>query len=206
MKKFICTIFISWLLTFALTGCGNENPEGEMVKQEESSTIQKQEKGVTTGSPYIENRTFPTLSELQTSVKKEMGEHYWPETSLSEKELEEKTGITPDMYVEFLAEKPVTDSDIDTMIIIHAKEEYVGAIEQALEAYRSRIIDENQDYPQNSGKAQASRMETIENYICFVQLGADTSVVADKGEDEIIAYCQEENERALYVLEKEILE
>lgn len=206
MKKFLCTILIGGLLTFALTGCGNDNPEGEMVKREESSISQRQEKGVTTGSSYVENRTFPTLSELQKSVKEEMGEHYWPETSLSEKELEEKTGITPDMYVEFLAETPVMDSDIDTMIIIHAKEEYVGAIEQALEAYRSRIIEENEDYPQNSGKAQASRMETIENYICFVQLGADTTVVADKGEDEIIAYCQEENERALYVLEKEILE
>ena len=49
-------------------------------------------------------------------------------------------------------------------------------------------------------------METIDNYVCFVQLGADTTVVADQGEEEIIAYCQEENERALYILEQDILE
>ena len=63
----------------------------------------------------------------------------------------------------------------------------------------------NKQYPQNYGKASSSRIETIENYICFVQLGADTTVVANKGEKEILAYCQEENERAIDVLEKAIL-
>ena len=135
-----------------------------------------------------------------------MGDQYWPEIDLTKEELEQKTGITEDMYVDFLAEKQVMDAHIDTMIIIHAKEAEVGAIEEALERYRESIIEENRSHPQNLCKAQASRMETIENYVCFVQLGADTTLVADKGEDEIIAYCQEENERALYVLEKGILE
>jgi hypothetical protein len=82
----------------------------------------------------------------------------------------------------------------------------VGAVEQALEKYRSSIIEENKEYPQNLGKAEASRMETIEDYVCFVQLGADTTVVADQGEDAVIDYCLEENERAIDALEKAILE
>jgi hypothetical protein len=49
-------------------------------------------------------------------------------------------------------------------------------------------------------------METIEDYVCFVQLGADTTVVADQGEDAVIDYCLEENERAIDALEKAILE
>ena len=49
-------------------------------------------------------------------------------------------------------------------------------------------------------------METIDNYVCFVLLGADTTVVAGQGEEQLIDYCQEENERALYVLEQDILE
>ena len=109
------------------------------------------------------------------------------------------------MYIEFLAEKPSTETNMDRLIIIHAKEDYVGAVEQALEDYRLRMIEENQNYPQNLCKVEASRMETIENYICFVQLGADTSIVASKGKDEIISYCLEENERAVDILEKAIL-
>ena len=110
------------------------------------------------------------------------------------------------MYVDFLAERQVLDAHIDTMIIVQAKEAYVGAVEQALEDYRTAIIEENSNHPQNLAKAKASRMETIDNYVCFVLLGADTTAVAEQGEDKIIAFCQEENERALYVLEQDILE
>lgn len=202
MKKKILVILLCMLSIGLLSGCGNDNPADEMVQKEPANSVKIEEKE----EKEEGSKNFSTLSKLHESVKEEMGERYWPETFISETELEEKTGITPDMYIEFIAEKNVMDSDIDTMIIIHAKEEYVGNIETSLEAYRSNVILENQEYPQNYGKAQASRMETIENYVCFVQLGADTTTVADKGEEEIIAYCQEENERALHILEKEILE
>ncbi len=205
MKKILIRIFVFCLLICILSGCGNTNPEDEMVKEEQPVSA-KQENELMADSRYIKNDTFPTLTRLRECVKEEMGEKYWPTMPILEEELEEITGITTNMYVEFLAEKQVIDSSIDTMIIIHAKEKYIGAVEQALENYRSQIIKDNEKYPQNFGKAQASRMETIEDYICFVQLGADTTIVADKGEEEIISYCQEENERALHVLEKEILE
>lgn len=205
MKKKLLGILLSVFFICILTSCSNDNPADEMVKNGPADDIQTKESELEAGSNDV-SRTFSTIFELRESVKEEMGERYWPEMLLSETELEEKTGITPDMYVEFIAEKQVLDANIDTMIIIHAKEEYVGKIEQSLEAYRSNVIKENEEYPQNFGKAQASRMETIEDYVCFVQLGADTTVVADKGEKEIIAYCQEENERALHILEKEILE
>ncbi len=190
-----------------LTACGNELPEEELVNNGQAFEMQKIDEDLEASSfPFQNKEKFVTLTELKDGVKELMGDQYWPEVDLTGEELEAKTGITEDMYVDFLAERQVLDSHIDTMIIIQAKEAQVGAVEQALERYRSNLIEENKEHPQNLCKAQASRMETIENYVCFVQLGADTTVVADKGEDEIIAYCQEENERALYVLEKGILE
>lgn len=208
VKKIIFIVFTSSLILCTMTGCSESTPKDELVNNGQDKLYD-----IPAGSSFVENektqqsgRTFPTLLRLRESVKEEMGDNYWPEISLSEKELEEKTGITQDMYVEFFAEEQLLDANIDMMIIIHAKEDYVGAIEQALEEYRSRMIEENRKYPQNLGKAEASRMETIENYICFVQLGADTSIVADKGKEEIIAYCQEENERAIDILEKAILQ
>lgn len=211
MKKIILKIFLSELLLSILTGCGNDMPTDELVNKGKDGVSQSRE--LQAGSAYVENGkgvrsnvTFLTLAQLKEKVEDELGEKYWPEVLLSEEELAEKTGITKDMYEEFLAEEQIIDANIDIMIIVRAKEDYVGAIEQKLEDYRDRMIEENQKYPQNLGKAKASRMETIENYICFVQLGADTSVVADKGEDEIVAYCQEDNERAIDILEKSILQ
>lgn len=205
MRKTITVMLAAGLLV--LTACGNELPEDELVNNGQAFEIQKITDDLQASTfPFQDKEKFVTLAQLKDSVKELMGDQYWPEVGLTKEELEEKTGITEDMYVDFLAERQVLDSHIDTMIIIHAKEAHVGEVEQALEQYRSDVIEQNQNYPQNLCKAEASRMETIEDYVCFVQLGADTTVVADKGEDEIIAYCQEENERALYVLEKEILE
>lgn len=192
---------------FLLTGCSDELPEDELVNNGQAFEMHKITDDLQAGNfPFQNDNSFVTLTELKDSVQELLGDKYWPEVDLTKEELEQKTGITEDMYVDFLAEKQVLDAHIDTMIIIHAKEAHVGEVEQALEKYRADIIEQNKNYPQNLCKAEASRMETIEDYVCFVQLGADTTIVADKGEDAMIAYCQEENERALYVLEKEILE
>ena len=205
IHKTVTAILLAGL--FFMTGCGNDLPEDELFNNGQAFEIQKITDDIQASSFLFQNKEkFVTLAQLKDSVKELLGDQYWPEVSLSKEELEQKTGITEDMYVDFLAEKQVLDSHIDTMIIIHAKEAHVGEVEQALENYRTYIIEQNQNYPQNLCKAEASRMETINDYVCFVQLGADTTIVADQGKDEIIAYCQEENERALYILEKEILE
>lgn len=205
VKKTITAVLAAGM--FFLTACGDELPEDELVNNGQAFEMRRITDDLQASNfPFQNKEDLVTLTQLKESVKELMGDQYWPEVGLTKEELEQKTGITENMYVEFLAEKQVLDSHIDTMIIIHAKEAHVGEVEQALEQYRADIIEQNQNYPQNLCKAEASRMETIEDYVCFVQLGADTTIVADKGEDEIIAYCREENERALYVLEKEILE
>ncbi|MCM1386916.1 MAG: DUF4358 domain-containing protein [Bacillus sp. (in: Bacteria)] len=202
VKKVTVIVLTGCFILCTLAGCGESTPTDELVEGGYKNALQSDGADV---AAMVSERKPPALSKLRESVKEELGDNYWPEITLSKEELEEKTGIIQDMYVEFLAEESSLKSNIDMMIIVRAKEDYVGAIEEALEEYRTRLIEENKQYPQNYNKASASRIETIENYICFVQLGADTTIVADKGGKEILAYCQEENERALHVLEKAIL-
>lgn len=210
-KKRIMIVLTTGLILCVLGGCGETTPTGEMVNRQKNMEEQTETSEIPVGSSHVKNEErdtagmFPDLSELREEVKAELGDHYWPEKSLSAEELEEKTGISQDMYIEFLAENADTEANVDMMIIVRAKEDYVGAVEQALEDYRRKMIEENNKYPQNWCKAEASRMETIENYICFVQLGADTSIVSGKGKEDIISYCLEENERAVDILEKAIL-
>lgn len=202
VKKITVIVLTGCFILCTLTGCGENTPTDELVEGGYKNALQS---GGADVAAMVSEKKPLTLVKLREKVKEELGDNYWPEVLLSGEELAEKTGITQDMYVEFLAEKPRMDANIDTMIIVRAREDYVGAVEQALEDYRNRMIEENKQHPQNYNKASASRMETIENYICFVQLGADTTIVADRGEKEILAYCQEENERAIDILEKGIL-
>lgn len=206
-------IIIMTCSLFFLNGCGEDSmSEEELVDGRGTVGIQSLEEVEAGNFPLFwegagqGEQQFYTLTELEKEVKNLLGDSYWPEVNLSTSELEKLTGITEDMYVDFLAERQILEAHIDTMIIIHAKEDYVGDIERNLEAYRSSVIEQNKNYPQNLGKAKASRMETINNYVCFVQLGGDTTFLADKGQEAVIKYCLEENERALYVLEQAILQ
>lgn len=207
-KLTIMIVIFSFLL---LSGCGQEElAEEDLVDGREMVGEQRAEEVEAGNFPLFwdgeEERQFYTLPELEEEVKELLGDNYWPEVNLSAAELERLTGITEDMYVDFLAERQMLDAHIDTMIIIHAKEDYVGTIEQAIETYRSGLIEQNKNYPQNLSKARASRIETINDYICFVQLGADTTPLADRGNEAVMAHCLEENEKALYVLEQAILQ
>lgn len=215
MKNSMRKIMIIMMICsyFLLSGCGEEDLSEDDLVDGRQTVREQNVKDVEAGNfPLFWESTsqregkFYTLTELEGEVKDLLGENYWPEVSLSASELEKLTGITEDMYVDFLAERQILDANIDTMMIIHAKEDYVGAIEQAIETYRSAVIEQNKNYPQNLSKARASRIETIDDYVCFIQLGADTTALADRGDEAVMAHCLEDNEKALYVLEQAILQ
>lgn len=147
----------------------------------------------------------PFMREMRGTVRNFLGENYWPNTLYSSEEFAERTGISEDMYDSFLAEYEHTEAGTDLMIIIDAKEDSVETIEQLINDYRDVLLRIYEQQPQNHAKVAASRIETIDHYVCFVQLGADITALKDKGEDTMISYCQNENEKVLDVIEKNIL-
>lgn len=154
------------------------------------------------GSKY---RIVTPMMELKEAVVDILGDNYWPDALLSEEELAERTGISESMYDNFMAEYQHSEAGIDMMIIIEAKEESLADVEKYLNEYRELLLKIYEKQPQSKAKVFASRIETIQNYVCYVQLGADITGLENKGEDEMVAYCQQENERALDIIEKRIL-
>ena len=71
------------------------------------------------------------------------------------------------------------------------------SVQGALEAYRNAKIEDTMQYPMNLGKIQASRIETIGNYVMFVQLGGDTTQVEEEGEEAVVSRCQEQNDKVI---------
>ncbi|NBI89895.1 DUF4358 domain-containing protein [Lachnospiraceae bacterium] len=145
------------------------------------------------------------MDEIKEAVVSILGDNYWPNKQLTSEELETETGIGQEMYDDFLAEKLNVETDIDMMIILKAKSEHLTEIETMMNEYRDALIVKYADRPQELGKVQASRIEVIDRYVCYVQLGADTGDAAEKGDEEVLAVCQQENERAIDIIEKTIL-
>ena len=97
-------------------------PEGDLVNNGQGGGEQSQD--LQAGSSYVENVRINdkkvTLMQLKKNVEDELGEKYWPEIFMTDEDLEEKTGITKEMYEEFLAQTQIINANIDMMIIIRA--------------------------------------------------------------------------------------
>lgn len=173
----------------AASGCGRDNKKDESAAGEE------------TEAAY---RNDVSTQELKTMVAEELGERYWPNMQLGEQELDTLTGIKADYYEEAVAEMPMISTNVDTLIILKAKEGQLQAAEDAINAYRENLVNDTMQYPMNLGKIQASMVRTFGNYVCFVQLGGDA--IDTSGEEEIIKKCQEDNEKALNIIENALKE
>ncbi len=204
MRKHTCftallaSVGIWVLFLFTITGCGEEQ-----VSDSNTNSVENVRRNSTNGEE--EGNAYIPMKEIKKEVVKILGENYWPDKQLTIEELETETGIKEEMIDDYLAEKLNVETDIDAMIILKVKPEYLEEIEMLLNEYREALMVKFKDRPQELGKVQASRIEVIDRYICFVQLGADTRMAAEKGDEEVLALCQQENERALDRIEKTIL-
>lgn len=211
MKK-RTTLLCVLALGLSLSACGSKN--GADASGEQTSSGQTQESSMQQSSqqPSSESSSEPSgtmeeetgwskeMEKVKAAITEALGENYWPNFQVPKDMLESTYGISEDLYDDYLAETPMISTNVDTLIIVKAKEDKVGEVEDALEAYRDKMVADTMQYPMNLGKIQASRIEVIEDYVCFVQLGADTTHALEQGDEAVIAQCQEQNEMVLEVI------
>lgn len=203
----IMTVLVWLLAAPMISGCG-DNPVSdsntnsvENVKRENTEV-----RGAEASPTQKESSAYASMKEIRTAVVEILEDNYWPDQELTAEELEIETGITKDMYEDFFAEKQSIETDIDRMIIIKAKKESVVEVETMLNEYRESLMVQYKNRPQELGKVEASRIETVDSYVSFVQLGANTIEAAKVGEEEVITLCQQENERAVDIIEKTLFD
>lgn len=206
IRTLVMTLIITsgiWVLAApVMTGCGRE-----LISDSNTNSVENVRRSNGNDRDLTEESAdmYIPMDKIKDEVVSILGENYWPDKQLTASELETETGITEEMYDDFLAEKMNIETDIDIMIILKAKAEYLTKIETMLNTYRDSLLVKYRERPQELGKVQASRIEVIDSYICFVQLGADTGTAIENGDKEVIALCQQENERAVDIIEKTIL-
>lgn len=206
MKKVKKVIFMLIVSLVLLSGCGKEDvPQTQPETQPQTGDSQFGNTGMPGSEAEGGYTQEANMEGLRDAVVEVLGESYWPNMAIPEDMLEEIYGIKADMYEDYLAECPMINVNVDTLIIVKAKEDRLEDVENALEEYREKSINESMQYPQNLGKIQASRIESFGNYVCFVQLGADTTAASDVSEEAVIDQCLEENERAIDAIEKALL-
>lgn len=208
MKKLV-VLLCTMALSFSLMACGNdaeENQNPEPTPTADSSVggddaNVEDNNDATTDDNAGATTSSVTVADIKQAVVDELGENYWPNTEMPAEFLE-GFGLTADMYDEFLGEMPMISTNVDTLIVIKAKDGQVEAVEGVVNAYRENLVNDTMQYPMNVGKIQASRIETFGNFVCFVQLGADVMEYAEQSDEAVIQHCQGQNELALEAIGK----
>lgn len=213
MKK-LAVLFLTMALVLSLAGCGNRNEgNGESTtdsgQQEtvtdtagESDSETQTESGTEEESAQLPEEGQEGISEEMSAIRQAvadaMGENYWPNSPIPAEYLE-SYGLTSDMYVDFWGEMPMISVNVDTIMVIKAAEGQSEAVEGVLNSYRDVQINDTMQYPMNVGKVQASLIGVVGDYVCFIQLGADTTEFEE--DEDVIRHCQEQNEMALKAIE-----
>ena len=199
MKKKLACMLLMGTLALSMAACENGQDKNTGAATEtgvESTEGTVESTGTSVENTEAENAGTP-LQNAKKAVADALGDDYWPDSEIPEEMLNETYGVSADLYDAYLGECPMISVNVDTLLIIHAKDGKVEDVENALNAYRDSLVNDTMQYPMNLGKIQASRVERIGDYVCFVQLGADTSSVEEQGDEAVITYCQEQNELAL---------
>ncbi len=188
-----------------ITGCNNNHANSNTSDRAYVTEGNEEGDAVNTLQVGTQYKVTGPMDELRDAVIVMIGENYWPDTLLTKEELAERTGISEDLYEDCLAEYQHTEAGVDMMILIEAKEDSIEMIEKYLNDYRELLLHIYSQQPQNRAKISASRMEIVDNYVCYVQLGADISDMEAGGEEAMTDYCREMNEKVLDLIEKKIL-
>ena len=214
MKK-LSVMLLIMTMSISMIACGNNDankesstPSTQETVSEESTQESTEESQTEESSEEISSEEEmggeAVMSEEMTGIRQAVvdaiGENYFPQMQIPAEYLE-GFGLTADMYEEFFGEMPMISTNVDTLIVIKAKEGQVEAVEGVLNAYRENLVNDTMQYPMNLGKIQASEVKTIGNFVCFIQLGGDVMDALEQGDEEVIKHCQAQNAIAIEALE-----
>jgi ABC-type transport system substrate-binding protein len=174
--------------------------------QEETSSTVTEDDGdsATEGTDAVADNWSPEMEKLRTAVVEALGDKYWPNAAISPEVLEGTYLVAPDLYEDYMGETPMISVNIDTLLIIKPKEGKAQDVEDALNDYRDAQLDSAAQYPRNLGKVQASRVEVIGDYVCFIELGADSAAGEEASSEAAVTKNDEQNEIAVVALEEAV--
>lgn len=220
MKKWMMMLCVG-MLALGLTACGNRK-NSDMGSESGGSSLQEStsvQGNVGAGESTVEDLApggagedvgedaggwSEEMQALRDAVAAELGDDYWPNMEMPAEILKSQYGLTEDMYEDYMGEMPMMSAHVDTLLIVKAKEGQADEVKGTLEDYRINLLKNSMQYPMNMGKVQASKVDSEGDYVYFVLLGGDVTEVAEKGDEAVIAYCREQNEKVIDILVQQV--
>lgn len=170
MRKFMITMIAAATAVTVVTGC-----QARPAQDATQGTVQE-----TTQEPTTAREV--KLEDVYTAVKEAYGDQYIPSMEYDEQLMTDLFGISPEMYVSYIAEGPMISVHVDQFIAVEAREGKGEEVETLLNEYRDSQLNDALQYPMNLPKIEASEVVRHGDYVFFVMLGAMDQEAADEAE------------------------
>lgn len=200
LKK-ITSIVVIGVMCVALAACGKEEQGNDAVITTDNGSGNEQQTDTTSGAVQGNYKNDVSTADIEAAVAQALGENYLPDMAV---ETLEGLGITEDMYDEFIYKTPMISGNVDTLIVVKAKEGRVADVETKLNEFRDYNINDVLQYPMNLTKVQCAQVTSVGNYAIFVQLGA--ALGSDASDAAIAASEKELTDDELAQIEMEIID
>lgn len=194
-QKMICTL-AALIAAASITGCSSTasssvSSSGSLSSSSVSSSVESSASSEASSDIINEENGDIAISDIHEAVKAAYGENYVPSMAIDEQQLTEVYGINTENIEDFIMEAPMISAHIDTFAVIKAKEGKGEEVENEMNAYRDKLINDTLQYPSNIAKLNASRVIRHGDYVFFVMLGAFNNN-QDATEDEQAKFAEEQ--------------
>ena len=176
MKKKIFALAAGLCLVLGMAGCG---------KKEDAGT-----------------KDVP-VSQIRDAVAEAYGENYFADYQMSEEEAGTLLQTDTENWEEFVAEKAMISTRVDTFVAVKAKEGKAEDVKGQMESYQEYLKKDTMQYPMNLPKIQASEVKVYGDYVFFIMLGAADEEGLD--EEAALKFYQEQNQVAVKAIEGVLL-
>ena len=161
-------------------------------------------KAVIAGELVVEPWT--EMDKMVNAVRKAYFGAYLPNMQVQDDAtyMSETLKLDASWYEEAIVEVPMISANADMFVLVKATEGNLDNVKNALEAYKTYLVEESFQYPMNEARVKTAVVATVGDYVCFSILGGALDNPEDYGittDEDLMSYYENQNMTAVYALQ-----
>ena len=191
---------------------------GDMMFDDDTAAIQAYKEAnqmakeivaaVVSGEMVVEPWT--ELDKMRNEIVKWYGTTYYPNIKVQDDEAYLGTYLADTLKIdaawvdEIIIEVPMISANVDTLILVDPSEGNAENVLNALNAYKTYLVEESFQYPMNEARVKTAAVAQVGDYVCFSILGGAVDNPEEMGigtEEELAEYYENMNMNAILALQ-----
>lgn len=187
-----------------------ETDESVLIAAYEASSRIAVEIAASVISGEITVEPWTEIDMIRNSIVKMYGTTYLPNMKVHEDEAYLGTYLTDTLKIDsawvddIIIEVPMISANADMLVLVDPSEGNAENVVNALNEYKTYLIEESLQYPMNETRVKAAAVEQVGDYVCFSILGGALDNPEEYGlttDEDLISYYESMNMNAIWAIQ-----